>query len=146
MINLQNVMDILENLISERLTISSTSTNGLKDEKVATIVFENIQFTLNGTSNSFENEDTLDYDFNIELTEDDSHFENNEDDDENSDDDCNRNDDSRDTDNNDECKNENIVRYQFSLGHMKSVVQFYDERNSKGSIRKDKLRFLLYNS
>ena len=33
---------ILENLISERLTISSRATNGLKDEEVAAILFENV--------------------------------------------------------------------------------------------------------
>ena len=62
---------------------------------------------LDCTSYSFEDEDTLDHDFNIELTDDDSPVESNEDDDVNinGDDDCNRNDDSRDTDYNDECKN-----------------------------------------
>ena len=108
MIKLQSVSG---NLISKRLTIFLTSTNGLKNEEVADRLFENIQFILNCTSYSFEDEDTLDHDFNIELTDDD--------------DDCNRNDNSRDTDYNDECKNENIVRHQFSLEYMKNVVQFY---------------------
>ena len=89
MINLQNV---LGNLISERLTTSLTSTNGPKDEEVAAILLENVQSILNCTSYSFEDEDTLNHDFNIELIDDDSLFENNEDDDENIDDDCNRND------------------------------------------------------
>ena len=67
---------------------------------------------MNCTSYSFEDEDILDHDFNIELTNDDSPFENNEDDDHNINDDddgddCNWNDDSPDTDYNDECKNEN---------------------------------------
>ena len=83
MINPQNVMDILGNLISERLAIPSTSSNGLKDEEVATILFKNIQSILNCSSYSFEDEDSLDLDFNIELTDDDSPFDNNEDDDEN---------------------------------------------------------------
>ena len=89
MINLQN---ILGNLISERLTISLTSTNGPKDEEVAAILLENVQSILNCASYSFEDEDTLNHDFNIELIDNDSLFENNEGDDENIDDDCNRND------------------------------------------------------
>ena len=87
MINLQNV---LGNLISERLTISST--NGPKDEEAAAILFENVQSILNFTSYSFEDEDTFDHDFNIELTDSDFSFDNNEDDDENIDDHRNRND------------------------------------------------------
>ena len=90
------------------------------------ILFENVQSILNCTSYSFEDEDTLDHDFNIELTDDDSLFENNEDDanddDDDDDDDCNRNDDLRDNDYNDECKNENIARHQFLLACMKHVV------------------------
>ena len=110
----QNVIDALGNLISERLTISLTSTNGPKDEEVAVILMENVESILNYTSYSFEDADTLDHDHNIELTDDDSPFQNNEDIDENTDDDridddCNRNDDSHDTDYNDECKNENMV-------------------------------------
>ena len=126
MISLKNVMDVLGNLISERLRISLTSTNGPKNAEVAAIFFENIQSIVNCTSYSFEDEGTLDYDFNIELTDNDSPIENNEDDGENIDDDI-----SRDTDYNDECKNENIVRHQFLLEYMKNIVQFYDERNSK---------------
>ena len=52
MINPQNVMDILGNLISERLAISSTSSNGPKDEEVAAILFKNIQSILNCSSYS----------------------------------------------------------------------------------------------
>ena len=146
-INLQNV---LGNFISERLTVSLTSTNGPKDKDVAAVLFEHVQPILNCTSYSFENEDTLDHDFNIELIDDDSPFENNEDDDENIDDDCNRNGDSHDTDHSDKCKNGNTVRHQFSLEYMENVVQFYDERNrnirKRKNIRKDKFQFLLRNS
>ena len=102
------------NLISERLTISLTSTNGPKDEEVVAILFENVQSILNCRSYSFEDKDTLDLDFNIELTDDDFPFENNEDDDESiddDDDDCYRNGNSCDIDYNDEYKNENIVRH-----------------------------------
>ena len=56
-------MDILANLISERLPIPSTSSNGLKDEEVAVILFKNIQSILNCSSYSFEDEDSLDLDF-----------------------------------------------------------------------------------
>ena len=38
---------ILENLISERLTISSRCINEPKDEEVAAILFENIQSIFN---------------------------------------------------------------------------------------------------
>ena len=114
MINLENVVDILGNFISERLTISLTSINGLKDEEVAAILFENGQSILNCTSYAFENEDILDHDFNIELN-DKSPFENNENDD------CNRNNNSGDADCNDECKNENIVRHQSSFEYTKNV-------------------------
>ena len=115
---------------------------------MAAILFENVQSILNCTSYSFADEDTLDHDFNIELAGDNSTFENNEDDDRNIDDDhdhdhhCNSNDDSHDNDYNDKCKNENIVRHQFSLEYVKNVMQFYDERNPKirkwNNIRKDK--------
>ena len=67
MTDLQNV---LENFISERLTIFLTSTSGPKDEEVAAILFENVQSILNWTSYSFEDEDTLDHDFNIKLIDD----------------------------------------------------------------------------
>ena len=163
MINPQNVMDILGNLISERLAISSTSSNGPKDEEVAAILFKNIQSILNCSSYSFEDEDSLDLDFNIELTDDDSPFDNNEGDDENIveddnyddeddydddrideddydddkiDDDCIRNYDSRDPDYNDKRKNENEACHQFSLEYMKNVVQFYDEKDPKTGKRK----------
>ena len=69
-------------------------------------LLENVQSILNCASYSFEDEDTLNHDFNIELTDDDSPFKN---DDENIDDNCNRNDNSRDTDYNNECKNENTI-------------------------------------
>ena len=122
----------LGKFISERSTISLTSTNGPKDEEVVAILFENVQSILNCTSYSFKDEDTLDHDFNIELTEDDSPFENDDDDDDDKiEDDCNRSHDAPDTDCNDECENDNIVRDQFSLKYMNNVVQFYDERNPK---------------
>ena len=131
---------------------------------MAAILFENVQPILNCTSYSFEDEDILDPDFNIEVTDDDPTCENNEDDDKNIDDDddddkidddCNRSDDSLDTDYNDECKDENIVRHQFSLEYMRNLVQFYGDRNPKTrkrndirkiNIGKDKLQFLLHNS
>ena len=110
-------MDILGNLISQLLTISSTYTNGPKDEKVAVILFKNVQSILNCTSYSLEDEDSLDLDFNIELTDVDSSFDNNEDGEENldfddneidnNDDDCIGNYDSRDPDYSNERKNEN---------------------------------------
>ena len=139
-------MDILGNLISQRLTIFSTYNNGPKDEEVAAILCKNVQSILNYTSYSFEDENSLDFDFNIELIDDDSSFDNNEDDEENTgdveneiddnDDDCNRNYDSRDSDCNNELKNENIARHQFLLEYMKNVVQFYDEKDPKTRKRK----------
>ena len=70
MINPQNVVDILGNLNSERLTISSTSKKGPKDEAVASLLFNNVQALLNCTSYSFEDEDTLDLDLDIEFVDD----------------------------------------------------------------------------
>ena len=42
MISLQNAMDVLGNLIFQRLIRSLTSTNGPKDEETAAILFENV--------------------------------------------------------------------------------------------------------
>ena len=92
-----------------------------KDYKVTNILFENVQSILNCTLYLFEEKDAPDHDFNIELIDDDSLFDNNKDDDENVDDDYSRNDDSPDADYN-ERKNENIIRHQFSLEYMKNVV------------------------
>ncbi|CAF2646658.1 unnamed protein product [Rotaria sp. Silwood2] len=130
MINPQNVMDILGNLISARLTISSTSTNGPKNEEVAVILFKNVQSILNCTSYSFEDEDTLDLDFNIELADDDPPFDNNEDDDENIgdddkiDDDCNRNDNSRDADYNDERHTTTQIHDELTIGYGQGYILF----------------------
>ena len=70
MINSQNVVDILGNLISERLTISLTSKKGQKDETVASLLFNNVQTLLNCTSYSFGDEATLDLDLDIESVDD----------------------------------------------------------------------------
>ena len=61
-------MNVLRNLISERLTIPVTSTKEPKDEEVATILFENVQSISNCTSYSFEDKKILYHDFNIEFS------------------------------------------------------------------------------
>ncbi|CAF4813005.1 unnamed protein product, partial [Rotaria sp. Silwood2] len=70
------------------------------------------------------------------IGDDDNYDEDDEDDDDKIDDDCKRNDDSRDAEYNDERKNENIARHQFSLEYMKNVMQFYDEKDPKTGKRK----------
>ena len=49
MINPHSVIDILANLISDRLILSTTSSRTRKDEEVASILFENVESILNCT-------------------------------------------------------------------------------------------------
>ena len=111
---------------------------------MAARLVENVQSILNCASYSFEDKDTLDHDFYVELTGNDLPLR--------------------------IMKRIMIVigtmihmilitmmnirmktvRHQFSLEYMKNVVQFCDERNPKiwkwNNIRKDKFQFLLRNS
>ena len=123
MINPRNVVDILANLIAERLTLSSLPANTNNDEDVATMLFENVESVLNSTSYSLENEDTLDFDSDIDSISEET-----------------TPDDTEDDDYNDEYEKENIIQYPFSLQYMKDVVQFYDEENEETGKRKHSFR------
>ena len=70
MINPHNVIDIFSSLISNRLTLSTTSSRTRKNEEVTSVLFENVESILNFTSYTFQNEDTLDFDLDIKpITE-----------------------------------------------------------------------------
>jgi hypothetical protein len=134
MINPHNIMDILTNLISERLTLSSTPANTRRDEEVAAMLFENVESILNCTSYSFENEDTLDFDSNIKLINEETATDDN--DDLPSDDNDDLPSDDNDDDYNNEREKEDITQDQFSLEYMINAVEFYDEKNEKTGKRK----------
>ena len=131
MTNPQNVVHILRNLTFERLTISSTCKKEPKDEAVASLLFNNVQALLNCPSYSFEDEDTLDLDFDIESVDDKYSTDTNDyfaDNDDKSDDEFNVDNEPHDTDYDNKWKRENI-RDQFSLEYMRNVAQFYDEKD-----------------
>ena len=120
MINPHNVIDILANLISDRLTLSTTSSRTRKDEEVASILFENIESKLNCTSYTFQNEDTFYFDFDIKpITE-------------GSDSDDKKDDNPHDDNYDDEHEKENTLQHQFSLEYIKKMVQFYNQKKNKG--------------
>ena len=66
MINAHNVVRILSNLVSRRLSSSESTTFSAKDEEVAERLFDNINTIMNSTTYHFENESTLDYDVNLD--------------------------------------------------------------------------------
>ncbi|CAF3482479.1 unnamed protein product [Rotaria sp. Silwood2] len=124
MINPHNVVDILSNFISDRLKLTSTPVNTRRDEEVAKMLFENIDSVMNCTSYSFENDHTLDFDFDIELIDEEMTSDEGD------------NDNLHDNDEYDEYEKENIVHEQFSLEYMKRVIKFYDEKDEKTGKRK----------
>ena len=138
MINPQNVVDILGNLISERLTISSTSKKGPKDEAIASLLFNNVQALLNCTSYSFEDKDSLDLDLDIESVDDKYSTDTNDyftDNDDKSDDEFNVDNEPHDTDYDNKWERE-AIRDQFSLEYMRNVAQFYNEKDPNTEKRK----------
>jgi hypothetical protein len=62
MINPHNVMDILANMISQRLTLTPALPNTEKDDEVAKMLFDNVESILDCTSYTCENDQTLDVD------------------------------------------------------------------------------------
>jgi Tc5 transposase C-terminal domain/Tc5 transposase DNA-binding domain/DDE superfamily endonuclease len=120
MINPRNVMDILANLISERLTLTPTPPSTKRDDEVAQMLFENVESILDCTSYSFENDDTLDLDRDTALIEEEITSDDNDDD---------VSDDLDDEDYDDEGEKKNTLPHQFSFEYMHNVVEFFDERD-----------------
>ncbi|CAF3580119.1 unnamed protein product [Rotaria sp. Silwood1] len=124
MINPHNVVNILTNLISERLTLISTSSSTRRDEEVAKALFKNVESVLNCSAYCLENNHTLDLD--TELLE--QQLESND-----------------NNDNlyyNDEREKENIIQHQFSFEYMKNVIEFYDEKDEKTGKRKNPFSYI----
>lgn len=93
MINPHNVIDILTNLISTRLTLNGIQENTGRDEDVAELLFDNVSSIFSSTSYSYENDDTLDFDGDdrqaleeIRTENENSNNDDNEDDDDNDED------------------------------------------------------------
>ena len=78
------------------------------------MLFENVESVLNCTSYSFESEDALHLDLDVDLINEETASDGNDDSDKLYD---------------DEREKENIVQHQFSSRYMKNVVDFYDEKN-----------------
>ncbi|CAF4726910.1 unnamed protein product [Rotaria sp. Silwood1] len=124
MINPHNVVNILTNLISERLTLISTPSSTRRDEEVAKALFENVESVLNCSAYCLENNHTLDLD--TELLE--QQLESNDRDD--------------NLYYNNECEKENIIQHQFSFEYMKNVIEFYDEKDEKTGKRKNPFSYI----
>ena len=134
MINPQNFVQLLKKYILKlprSIVLSSNPTAG--DEDVAKQLYENLLSILNSTECHFENQDTLDYSFDInqlaEVDENDSDEE-----------------DAQGTD----CKEEeeeddgNSLLHQFAVEYMKKVLFYYDEINPRTGKKKHKWRALQY--
>ena len=68
MINPYNVINILADLVSNRLTLNSTISTTQRDREVANMLFENVESILNSVCYSFENDFTLDSDDVAEVS------------------------------------------------------------------------------
>ena len=69
MINPHNVVNILADLVSNRLTMNSTISTTQRDREVANMFFENVESILNSVCYSFENDFTLDSDTVAEVSD-----------------------------------------------------------------------------
>jgi hypothetical protein len=129
MIDPVNVVEILSNLIADRLTLNSNTRNTTNDREVAESLFDSVQSIWNSTSYSFENEQTLDIDIDEETNID--QFSSTQDDDPISNmDDVDGNDGNIDDlgdDYHDDQDINNTVKHQFSIEYMRNVLQFYDQ-------------------
>ena len=148
MINPYNVVNILANLVSNRLTLNSTISTTQRDREVANMLFENVESILNSVCYSFENDFTLDSDNVAEvsdemiLSENDVNMKSNDNDDDDDDDDIDVDGGSSDKSDDDtfafdenfsiENEKEDVIRNEFSIEYMTNVVNFFDEKDSTG--------------
>ena len=147
MINPYNVVNMLADLVSNRLTLNSTISTTQRDREVANMLFENVESILNSVCYSFENDFTLDSDNVAEvsdemiLSENDVNMKSNDNDDHDDDDidvDGGGSDESDDDtfafDENFSIENEkeDVIRNEFSIEYMTNVVNFFDEKDSTG--------------
>ena len=142
MINPYNVVNILVDLVSNRLTPNSTISTTQRDREVANMLFENVESILNSVFFSFKNDFTFDSDNVVEvsdemiLSENDVNIKSNDNDDD--DDDIDGGDKSYDDtfafDENFSIENEkeDVIRNEFSIEYMTNVVNFFDEKDSTG--------------
>ena len=145
MINPDNVVNILADLVSNRLTLNSTISTTQRDREVANMLFQNVESILNSVCYSFENDFTLDSDNAAEvsdemiLSENDVNMKSNDNDD---DDDINvdggdsgKSDDDTFAFNENfsiENEKEDVIRNEFSIEYMTNVVNFFDEKDFTG--------------
>ena len=120
-------MDIMANMISQRLTLTSAPPNAERDDEVAKMLFDNVQSILDWTSYTCEIDQTLDVDDDPESIDEEIPSDDGDDD---------TDDDSRDEDYTDEREKENVVQHQFSLEYMRNVVAFFDEKDAVTGKRK----------
>ena len=69
MINPYNVVNILVDLVSNRLILNSTISTTQRDREVANMLFENVESILNSVCYSFENDFTLYFDNVAEVSD-----------------------------------------------------------------------------
>ena len=69
MINPYNIVNILADLVSNRLILNSTISTIQRDPEVANMLFENVESILNSVCYSFENDFTLDFDNVAEVSD-----------------------------------------------------------------------------
>ena len=146
MINPYNVVNILADLVSNRLTLNSTISTTQSYREVANMLFENVESILNSVCYSFENDFTLDSGNVAEvsdemiLSENDVNMKCNDNDDD--DDDIDVDGGSSDKSDDDtfafdenfsiENEKEDVIRNEFSIEYMTNVVNFFDEKDSTG--------------
>lgn len=135
MINPYNVIELLTNLISNRLTFDERPDNTARDDEVAEILFDNVQSILSSTSYFYENHDTLDLDDDrtTSTTEEIGAEEKSDDDNDDASNDDNRTDD-EDYQHIDE--NDKYFSEVFSLEYMQCVVEYHDEIDPSTGKRK----------
>ena len=147
-INPYNVVNILADLVSNRLTLNSTISTTQRDREVANMLFENVESILNFVCYSFENDFTLDSDNVAEvsdemiLSENDVNMKSNDNDDDDDDDDIDVDGGSSDKSDDDtfafyenftiENEKEDAIRNEFSIEYMTNVENFFDEKDSTG--------------
>ena len=138
-----NVVNILADLVSNRLTLNSTISTTQRDREIANMLFENVESILNSVCYSFENDFTLDSDNVAEvsdemiLSENDVNMKSNDNDDDDDDDDDDIDVDGGSSDKSDddtfafdenfsiENEKEDVIRNEFSIEYMTNVVNFF---------------------
>lgn len=135
MINTHNVVELLANLISDRLNFNESAENTDRDHEVAEILFDNVQSILVSTSYCYENDVTLDFHGDEQSDSGETGAENGTDgidsDDQSADDNH-----ADDKDYEYVYEKDEFPPNQFSLEYMQRVVEHYDEINPSNGKRK----------